>query len=230
MRRGAVTAILVFACAAGPSSQDAISIEFHDGHVRLIAESVSIGRILEEWTRVGGTTFVGGDGLAGPPVTVQLSDVPESEALDVVLRGVAGFVATARATPAPGRSHFDKVLMLPVTSPAPSRQPASASGLRLRETEAPPPESDPSGAVAGAQLGLREAEVPPATRPASPADGPQKELRGVDPKARGGSSKPPADAPPRPVREVEAPPSDTDPPAEAPQRLRETDAPPPTGN
>jgi hypothetical protein len=108
--------------SAGPASAQTLSIEFHDGQVRLIAENVTVGRILAEWTRVGGTRIVNGERIPGGPVSLQLVDVPERQALDVVLRGAAGYMVAGRDTTAPGNSTFDRVMVLPTTARAPSAQ------------------------------------------------------------------------------------------------------------
>ena len=50
--------------------------------------------------------------MPGAPVTLQLTDVPERQALDIVLRGAAGYMVLARDTATPGASAFDKILVL----------------------------------------------------------------------------------------------------------------------
>jgi hypothetical protein len=115
MRSRSIAAMLVLLCGAVPASSQVLSLEFHDGHVRLTAENVPVSRILGEWARVGGTQIVNGERVPGPPVTLQLEDVPERLALDIVLRGAAGYMAKTRDTASPGASAFDKILVLPVS-------------------------------------------------------------------------------------------------------------------
>ena len=90
MRSRSIVAVLVVLLCASSASAQVLSLEFHDGRVRLIAENVPVSRILEEWARLGGTKIVNGERVPGAPVTLQLTDVPERQALEIVLRGAAG--------------------------------------------------------------------------------------------------------------------------------------------
>ena len=115
-----VLAAAVFLCSVSSASAQVLSLEFHDGRVKLIAENVPVGRILAEWARLGGTKIVNGERIPGAPVTLQLLDVPEAQALGVVLRGAAGYMVAAREPGSQGASVFDRILVLPTTSRAPS--------------------------------------------------------------------------------------------------------------
>ncbi len=120
MRSRHIVAALLVLLGASSASAQVLSLEFHDGRVRLTAENVPVSRILDEWARLGGTKIVNGERVPGAPVTLQLTDVPERQALDIVLRGAAGYMVLARDTVTPGASAFDKVLVLPTTSRAPA--------------------------------------------------------------------------------------------------------------
>ena len=120
MRSRFIVAALVGLLGASSASAQVLSLEFHDGRVRLTAENVPVSRILDEWARLGGTKIVNGERVPGAPVTLQLTDVPERQALDTVLRGAAGYMVLARGTVTPGASSFDKILVLPTTSRAPA--------------------------------------------------------------------------------------------------------------
>ena len=118
--RTIVAALFVLLCGAGSAWAQALSMEFNDGRVRLKADNVPVSRILSEWTRIGGTRIVHGERVPGAPLTLEIVDLPERQALEIVLRGAAGYMVLAReATPA-GASMFDKVLVLPTTSRAPA--------------------------------------------------------------------------------------------------------------
>ncbi|HVQ16058.1 MAG TPA: hypothetical protein VMS40_20800 [Vicinamibacterales bacterium] len=121
MRSRSIVAALLVLLGASSASAQVLSLEFHDGRVRLIAENVPVSRILSEWARLGGTKIVNGERVPGAPVTLQIVDVPERQALETVLRGAAGYMVLARdaATPS-GASSFDKILVLPTTSRAPA--------------------------------------------------------------------------------------------------------------
>jgi hypothetical protein len=120
MRSRSIVALLTLLCAAAPASAQVLSLEFQDGRVRLTAENVPVSRILSEWARVGGTKIVNGEGIPGGPVTLELVDVSERQALEVVLRGAAGYMVSARDAASSGASAFDKILVLPTTSRAPA--------------------------------------------------------------------------------------------------------------
>jgi hypothetical protein len=109
---------------AGLASADPLSLIFNDGRVTLRATNVPLRQILQEWARWGQTRVVGLEKLAGAPVTIELTDVPEKQALEVLLRSLAGYVAAPRlAAAAPTASTFDRLLLLPtsVAAPAPAR-------------------------------------------------------------------------------------------------------------
>ena len=84
LTRAAALSALLF-CYAGPAWAQNVRLEFHDGKVNLIAQNASLRAILTEWARLGGTQVVNMERLAGPPVTLQLTDVPEMQALDTIL-------------------------------------------------------------------------------------------------------------------------------------------------
>jgi len=115
-----LAAVVVLLCSAWPVAAQVVFVEFQAGRVRLIAENAPVSRILAEWARVGGTRIVHGERVPGAPVTLQLLDVSEQQALEVVLRGAAGYIVSARQSAAPSGSVFDRILVLPTTTRAPS--------------------------------------------------------------------------------------------------------------
>jgi hypothetical protein len=93
-----------------------VSLVIRDGKVTLKAEQASLRQILAEWERQGQVKVVGADKLAGAPVTLTLVDIPEKQALEIVMRGVPGYmaidrVAVADAAPA-GPSRYDRVVVM----------------------------------------------------------------------------------------------------------------------
>lgn len=115
-----------------PASAQSVTLEFQGGRVNLSAQNATVRSILAEWTRLGGTRIVNADRVIGPPVTLELQGVPERQALDIILRGVAGYMLAAREATGTGASAFDRVMILP-TSSAPRSAPATTA------TFAPPP-------------------------------------------------------------------------------------------
>lgn len=128
-----VAAAALLLLAAGVSSAQGVKLEFVDGRVNLSAQGVPARVILAEWARLGGTTIVGGDRIAGGPVSLELMGVTEREALDVLLREVPGYMLAARQQPVAGRSRFDRIMVVPTTA-TPPRPPAAPAF-----TSAPPP-------------------------------------------------------------------------------------------
>jgi hypothetical protein len=96
-----------------PAAFAQVSLTIDDGYVTLSAKDTTVRQILAEWARVGRTTIVNGERVGGGPVTLQLIKVPEAEALDIVLRSVAGYMAAPRAVEAVDGSAFDRILVLP---------------------------------------------------------------------------------------------------------------------
>ena len=59
--------------------------------------------ILTEWAKLGGTKVVGAERISGAPLTLKLDDVTEAQALEIILRSVAGYMAAPRrASATPG--------------------------------------------------------------------------------------------------------------------------------
>ena len=147
MRSRSIVAALLVLLGASSASAQVLSLEFHDGRVKLIAENVPVSRILGEWARLGGTKIVNGERVPGAPVTLQLVDIPERQALETILRGAAGYMALARETGSPaGASAFDKILVLPTTARAPAAaaavQPQPQPQFQNRIEPEPEPEPE----------------------------------------------------------------------------------------
>jgi len=171
----AVVALL----AAGVTSAAAqgVTLEFQGGKVRLLAQNVSVSQILAEWSRSGRTTIVNGERVPGPPVTLELQNVSEQEALDIVLRNVSGYLVAARETAISGASAFDRIYILP-TSSRPSTAAATSASLpqavQVQDAgdDDPPPPNAPRGpnTPPGARL-PRDVNQPTSTvRPAVTVD------------------------------------------------------------
>lgn len=118
----AVAAILLG--YATSSSAQTVSLQFNNGRVTLNAQNAPIGQILSEWARVGGTRMVNHQRVSGPPVTLELIDAPERQALEVLLRTAAGYVVTAREGTG-GASMFSGVVILATTSAARNAPPVT---------------------------------------------------------------------------------------------------------
>jgi len=115
-------AMFVFGAAVAARADVQVSIQ--NGKVSITAKDAMVRDILAEWGRVGRTRIVNGEKVTGGPLTLQLVDVPEEQALRTVLRSVSGYVAAPRATVEAGASRFDRILVMP-TSTAPPPSPAN---------------------------------------------------------------------------------------------------------
>jgi hypothetical protein len=123
--RTLASVVLCLASFAAPAAAQGVKIEFDNGKVTLVAQNAPVRAILAEWARLGGATIVNGDRMVGTPMTLQLSGVPERQALDIVLRGAAGYMLAPRRAGSKAASAFDRILILP-TSTAPRVVPAAA--------------------------------------------------------------------------------------------------------
>lgn len=116
------------------ASAGTVTVSMHAGRVTIVANDATVGQILDEWARVGHTIIVNADHVFGPPMTLQLVDVPEREALDTVLRSVSGYIAAPRQVQLVNASLYDRVTILP-TSQAPA---ASANPGPVMSFQRPP--------------------------------------------------------------------------------------------
>ncbi len=114
--RFALATALVSTVAA-PAAAGELRLSMANGRVTLIAKDVTVREILNEWARVGQTRIVNGEKLTGGPVTLELTDVPEAQALDAVLRSAAGYVMAPRLAGSPGSSRYDRIMILASSRP-----------------------------------------------------------------------------------------------------------------
>jgi hypothetical protein len=117
--------------------QPPVDLQFDAGRVTLSARNVPVRAILTEWARLGGATIVNGDRVGGPPVTIELDEVPERQALDILLRSVAGYMLAPRRTESDGASAFDRILIL-ADSAAPRNPPPPAVAAAPPTLRRPP--------------------------------------------------------------------------------------------
>ena len=108
----------------------ALRLTMRDGRVTLSAHDVPIAELLREWSRVGQTRIVNGDQMPATRVTIDLADVNEREALEIILRSAAGFIAVPRPSTRPGPSAYDRVAIL-VSSRAVTASPINNPAANL---------------------------------------------------------------------------------------------------
>lgn len=141
--------------------QASLTLEIRDGRVNMDAASVPARQILAEWARIGGTKVVGAEKITGAPLTLKLENMPEQQALDIILRNVAGYMAAPRlASAEPGLSAYDRIVILPTSAAPPPvtnananirmpNNPGAMAGLERRVPPRPPgmPDPDPDDAM-----------------------------------------------------------------------------------
>jgi hypothetical protein len=128
-------AILALALSPGlATAQDGLSLRFADGRVTLVAKDAPLSRVLAEWQRLGGTRFVNTERLPGTPVTITLTDVPERQALAILLRPYSGYMVSPAPAGSRNASAIRAVLVMPTmarANPVPSPGGASAAAPQL---------------------------------------------------------------------------------------------------
>lgn len=142
-------AVAVAAAGAAPAaSADELEFAVGQGRVTLIAAGVPLRDVLAAWARAGNTRFVGAEAIGASPVSLHLVDVAEREALRLLLRPAAGYLAARRAAPVAGASIYDRVKVR-----AARRAPREAPADGTRRPALPPP-----GPVREAPPALTEAD------------------------------------------------------------------------
>src|SRR5471032_1152184 len=121
-----VLTVAMIGCASLARAQQPLRLQIASGRVTLHAQNVPVRTILTEWARLGGAKIVNGDRVVGAPVTLDLENVPERQALEILLRGVSGYMFALRVPGTPGASMYDRIMILP-TSAAPRNPPPAAT-------------------------------------------------------------------------------------------------------
>ncbi|MCA1561948.1 MAG: hypothetical protein LC753_06935 [Acidobacteria bacterium] len=201
--RCALAAAIILTVSSAAGAQD-LKLSMANGRVSLVAQDVPLRQILAEWARIGQTRIINGDKLAGPPVTLELVDIPEKQALEILLRSVAGYMVAQRAEAVPGASVYDRVMILPTSRPpvvsASFSQPPAFN--RPMPQPMPVPVDDDETQAPGEQ-GV--AAAPGILPPGAMQPGPQQ-MPGVVPPGGAGQT-PPVLTAPRPGMLPAAPPT-----------------------
>jgi hypothetical protein len=141
MQSKMIRALVCTACLAAPSTAAAeVHLTITNGYVTLQATNATVREILTEWARVGQTRVVNAEKVAGPAMTLQLTNEPEDKALKTILRAAGGYVAAPRSVAIANASRFDRILLMPA-GPPPTRAAAPPAAFP-QPTFAPPPVVD----------------------------------------------------------------------------------------
>ena len=166
-----IAAFGLVVAAALPATAQQLTLDIADGRVTLDATNVPARQILAEWARIGGTKVVGAEKITGAPLTLKLVDTPERQALDIILRNVAGFIAAPRRTATSGASVYDRILVMATSTSV--TQAASAN------TRPGAPGLSNANAMDGTQRRVMAPPRPPGLPP-SPADDSDRDDRADD--------------------------------------------------
>ncbi len=104
--------VFLAAATAVPADAGDVKLQIRNGRITLQAQDATVREILAEWGRVGNVQIVNAEKVMGTPVTLELQDVPEAQALNIVLRSVSGYMAAAKAQPTVTASIYDRVVIM----------------------------------------------------------------------------------------------------------------------
>ena len=125
MKLGAFLTVGALSLLAASTASADVQVSMHDGRVTIVAKDATLRQIMSEWARVGQTKVVNVERIPGGPMTLELKDVPEDQALDILMRSLSGYLAAPRALQSPTLSRFDRILVMPTVAAA--RAPATAA-------------------------------------------------------------------------------------------------------
>src|SRR4029453_10295274 len=116
---------LLAVAGAGSTASADVRLTLSGGRVTVIAKDATVRQILAEWAKVGKTKIINAERIPGGPINLELTDVSEQHALEVLLSAISGYVAAPRTAAPAGSSVFDRIIVMP-TNVAPPAAVASA--------------------------------------------------------------------------------------------------------
>jgi hypothetical protein len=134
-----ILSVAALLCAVSTASAD-VRLTMQNGRVSIVAKDATVRQILMEWARVGQTKIVNVERVPGGPMTLELTNVPEAQALDVLLRSLSGYIAAPRAVEAANLSRFDRIILMPTLAAARPPTPASPAPVFQQNPQFPPPQ------------------------------------------------------------------------------------------
>ena len=166
------------------ASLPSLSVAYGNDGVTIVARSVPLRAIVQEWARLGDVRLANLHNVPTSPVTVELRDMPEALALEVLLRSLPGYVLQQRGPSAAGLSAFERLDVMGPLSQVPSAAPSAlagsaggraalmtppdeAQGSALVDLTSPPPGIAPPTDGAVSQPPASSPAGGPVTRPAT---------------------------------------------------------------
>lgn len=138
IRKIFVPAFVVAVLTAAVPVRAEVRISMDNGKVTVKASNATVREILAEWAKAGHARIINGERVTSGPMTLELTNMPEGQALDIILRSVAGYMAAPRAAAEPNASLYDRIMILP-TSTAPRVTQSAPVTTPSMPTFAPPP-------------------------------------------------------------------------------------------
>ena len=138
----AILGVAACLCTVATASAD-VQVTMQSGRVSLVAKDATVRQILTEWARVGQTKIVNVERLPGGPITLELDNVTESQALEILLRTLSGYIAAPRQVDVANLSHFDRIIIMPTLASArPATSPPPPPVFQQSPQFQPPQPSD----------------------------------------------------------------------------------------
>jgi hypothetical protein len=127
-------------CDASTASAD-VQLSIQNGRVTLVAKDATIRQILTEWARVGQTKIVNVERVPGGPISLELTNVPEAQALDILMRTLSGYITAPRPVAAANLSLFDRIIVMPTLASARPAVSAPPPPVFQQPQQFPPPQA-----------------------------------------------------------------------------------------
>src|SRR6058998_1311916 len=148
----AVALVILVLLAVGSTVLADVQLSIRDGRISIVARDATVSQILAEWAAVGQIQIVNGEKIPRDPITIELENVSEEQALDVVLRTASGYIAAPRAIAVPNASRFDRIVVVPPsvvpTPPPPAAYASAPPASQTPASQAPEYPQQPSPVVA----------------------------------------------------------------------------------
>ena len=139
-------AVLAATVAPALAGSDEIRVVIDRGRVTLSVTDAPLAEVLTAWAHTGGTRFIGAEPLGNDRITLHLIDAPEADAIRLLLRTAAGYIAAPRRDRAAGASRFDRVTVLAARRTPAVQTLRAETPIGNRRTVEPTP--TPSGGAA----------------------------------------------------------------------------------
>src|SRR3954468_2020692 len=136
MKTAIITAAALFAAVSTASAD--VQLTMQNGRVSLVARDATVRQILAEWARVGDTKIVNMERVPGGPVTLELTNVPEAQALEVLLRPLSGYITAPRPVETANLSRFDRIILMPTLASARPATPSAPPPVFQQNPQFPP--------------------------------------------------------------------------------------------